>query len=80
MMEPVGSARRRVMRSERPLRSILACAETRDTPSTSNTHVSGEKTKGVMGLTGGNKMPFGGEATGDERIDGGSTRPTEEIT
>jgi hypothetical protein len=79
-MEPVWSARRRVMRSERPLRSILACAEERDTPSISNIHVSREKTKGVMRLTGDNKMPIGREATGDERIDDGCTRPAVETT
>ena len=42
--------------------------------------LAGERLRGVMRLTGGNKMPFRGEATCDERIDGGSTRPTEEIT
>jgi hypothetical protein len=35
-MGPVGSARRSVIRSERPLRSILAWAETRDAESISS--------------------------------------------
>ena len=70
MMGPVGSARRRVMWSERALRSILAWAETRDTPSISTIHVSREKTEGVIRLTGSNKMPIGRESTGNERVDG----------
>ena len=44
-MGPVVSARRRAMRSERPLRSILAWAETRDTESISNIYISMKKTK-----------------------------------
>jgi hypothetical protein len=44
-MGPVVSARRRVMRSERPLRSILAWAETRDTESISSIYIGMKKTK-----------------------------------
>jgi hypothetical protein len=65
MMGPVGSAQRRVIRSERPLRSIFALAETRETPSTSGTRVGREKAESAIPLTGGNKMPIGREAAGN---------------
>ncbi len=78
-MGPVVSTRRRVMRSVRPLRSILAWAEARDTESISSIHISIEKTKSGILQTGGNKMPIGRETAGKERVDGRCTRPTTEI-
>lgn len=77
-MGPVGSARRRVIRSERPLRSIFALAEARESPSTSGTHISREKAESMILLTGGNKMPVGREAAGNQRVDGRCTRPAAE--
>ena len=45
MIGPVGSARRRAMRSERPLRSTLDWAEAREAASTSIIRISRNKTK-----------------------------------
>ena len=69
-MGPLVSARRRVMRSERPLRSTLPWAETRDTESISRIYISRKKAKSGTRQTGGNKMPIGRETAGKERVNG----------
>lgn len=69
-------------RSERPSRAILYWAAASETASISSIRVGRKKIKSVGRPTCGNKLPVGGEAAGNEGMDGrciGSTVPLHKL-